>query len=94
MFNQRLVIWSCLVFLVQNAFAFPNQDVYHRDQVLQQQSPVYIPQRMEDRKFAEKPNAIKKVSFDDIAEIKNNEIGEPIGFSWSSIMCKDLNSDN
>lgn len=71
--------------LLHNSLAYPNQ-AYYEEYQAQQQNPVYIPQRAEDRKFAEKPNAIKKVTFEEIEEIKNNEIGDSVGFSWSNIL--------
>uniref|UniRef100_A0A182UY48 Uncharacterized protein n=1 Tax=Anopheles merus TaxID=30066 RepID=A0A182UY48_ANOME len=37
------------------------------------------------RKFAEKPNAIKKVALDDLDEIQTNQIQEG-GFSWSNML--------
>lgn len=39
-----------------------------------------------DRKFAEKPNALKKVALDDIDEdIQTNQISDN-GFSWSNML--------
>ena len=40
-----------------------------------------------DRKFAEKPNAMKKVALDDIDDIQTNQISEG-GFSWSNMLGK------
>lgn len=42
------------------------------------------------RKFAEKPNSIKKVALDDIDEdIQTNQINDN-GFSWSNMLGKNL----
>ncbi|XP_053679014.1 uncharacterized protein LOC128729452 isoform X2 [Anopheles nili] len=40
---------------------------------------------VEQRKFAEKPNVIKKVALDDIDEIQTNQIQDG-GFSWSNML--------
>ncbi|KZC06955.1 hypothetical protein WN55_08192 [Dufourea novaeangliae] len=43
----------------------------------------------EDRKFAEKPNAMKKVAIDDLNEVGTNQIQEGNGgssFSWSNML--------
>lgn len=63
----------------------------HHPQELQQQS-------VADRKFAEKPNALKKVSLDDIDEdIQTNQIQDNM-FSWSnmigSLMTMFFNNQN
>ncbi|XP_045774112.1 uncharacterized protein LOC123873340 isoform X2 [Maniola jurtina] len=39
----------------------------------------------EERKFAEKPNALKKVALDDLDDIQNNSISDS-GFSWSNML--------
>ncbi|XP_039757050.1 uncharacterized protein LOC120631502 isoform X2 [Pararge aegeria] len=39
----------------------------------------------EERKFAEKPNALKKVALDDLDDIQNNSISDG-GFSWSNML--------
>ncbi|XP_047028179.1 uncharacterized protein LOC124636238 isoform X2 [Helicoverpa zea] len=46
-----------------------------------------IPQQVqaEERKFAEKSNALKKVALDDIDEIQTNSISDG-GFSWSNML--------
>lgn len=41
----------------------------------------------QERKFAEKPNALKKVALDDIDEIQTNSISDG-GFSWSNLLGK------
>lgn len=56
------------------------QQQFH-PQELQQQQPAA------DRKFAEKPNALKKVSLDDIDEdVQTNQIGPDNVFSWSNML--------
>lgn len=39
----------------------------------------------QERKFAEKPNALKKVALDDLDEIQTNSISDG-GFSWSNML--------
>lgn len=56
------------------------QDIQTQDLILQQQ-PDDV-----NRKFAEKPNNIKKVALDDIDDdIQTNQIQDG-GFSWSSVL--------
>ncbi|XP_068906865.1 uncharacterized protein [Tenebrio molitor] len=46
-----------------------------------------LPAQRIDRKFAEKPNAIKKVALDDLDDIQTNQISETGGgFSWSNLL--------
>lgn len=50
-----------------------------------------VPQQEEivqERKFAEKPNALKKVALDDLDDIQTNSISD--GFSWTNFLCKYL----
>ncbi|XP_073946149.1 uncharacterized protein isoform X2 [Choristoneura fumiferana] len=42
-------------------------------------------QQAQERKFAEKPNALKKVALDDLDDIQNNSISDG-GFSWSNML--------
>ncbi|XP_076168811.1 uncharacterized protein LOC143147451 [Ptiloglossa arizonensis] len=86
-YNQYLSL--CLVALVLGqAAALPQHPQY--PQQLQQQT-------REDRKFAEKPNAMKKVGLDDLHEVGSNQIqasseidpmdgGVSNAFSWSSML--------
>lgn len=47
----------------------------------------YITSATEQRKFAEKPNALKKVALDDLDEdIQTNQISDGNGFSWTSML--------
>ncbi|EDS26809.1 conserved hypothetical protein [Culex quinquefasciatus] len=48
------------------------------------ESPYYTKPLL-NRKFAEKPNAIKKVALDDIDDIQTNQIQDG-GFSWSNML--------
>ncbi|XP_053982807.1 uncharacterized protein LOC128878544 [Hylaeus volcanicus] len=70
----------CLVLLVLGqAATLPQHPQY--PQVQQQDG--------EDRKFAEKPNAMKKVGLDDLQEVSSNQIqegGASNAFSWSSML--------
>lgn len=45
-------------------------------------------QQAQERKFAEKPNALKKVALDDLDDIQNNSISDG-GFSWSNMLGKE-----
>ncbi|XP_034114504.1 uncharacterized protein LOC132785699 isoform X2 [Drosophila nasuta] len=84
-----IVASNCLLL----TYAYPQQEVYQRQQQLSQsqsQSPVYRPESSA-RKFAVKPNASKKVALDDIEEdIDGNQIqesiGGPGGFTWSNML--------
>ncbi|XP_014469911.1 PREDICTED: uncharacterized protein LOC106741932 [Dinoponera quadriceps] len=71
----------CLIALVlgQTA-ALPQHPQYHTQQ--------YQQQVREERKFAEKPNAMKKVAIDDLEDISTNSIqeGGSSGFSWSNML--------
>ncbi|XP_076242976.1 uncharacterized protein LOC143184543 [Calliopsis andreniformis] len=77
-YNQYVSL--CLVVLVLGqAATLPQQPQY--PQQLQQQI-------REDRKFAEKPNAMKKVALDDLDDVSTNQIqeGGSTGFSWSNML--------
>ncbi|XP_031771169.1 uncharacterized protein LOC100863284 isoform X2 [Apis florea] len=53
------------------------------------QYPQQFQQQVRDeRKFAEKPNAMKKVALDDLDDISTNQIqeGSSTGFSWSNML--------
>ncbi|XP_043263501.1 uncharacterized protein LOC122403818 [Colletes gigas] len=78
-YNQYVSL--CLVALVLGqATALPQHPQYQ--QQVQQQV-------VEDRKFAEKPNAMKKVGLDDLHEVGSNHIqdgGVSNAFSWSNML--------
>ncbi|KAF7412098.1 hypothetical protein HZH66_000994 [Vespula vulgaris] len=80
-FNQRVAL--CLVALVVGqAAALPQHPQYS------QQYPQQYQQVRDERKFAEKPNAMKKVAIDDLEDISTNQIqeGSSSGFSWSNML--------
>lgn len=66
--------------LIMSTIALPQQQIAMREQS----------QRLDtnNRKFAEKPNALKKVALDDLDDdIQSNQIGDNVnGFSWSNVM--------
>ncbi|XP_043498050.1 uncharacterized protein LOC122521404 isoform X4 [Polistes fuscatus] len=81
-FNQRVAL--CLVGLViGQAAALPQHPQY-----TQQYPQQYQQQVRDERKFAEKPNAMKKVAIDDLEDISTNQIqeGSSSGFSWSNML--------
>lgn len=82
-----IVLFSCLA----STFAYPNQMIQHQKQVAEQNEqprPQYIPSTDDDRKFAEKPNALKKVALDDIDDdLQTNQLQDG-GFSWSNMLGK------
>ena len=86
--NQtKITGWSMFALLMSSCilttFAYPQQAA----QQLQQYQPQYIQQQEYDdnRKFAEKPNAVKKVALDDIDDIQTNQLQDG-GFSWSNML--------
>ncbi|XP_034193392.1 uncharacterized protein LOC117610282 isoform X1 [Osmia lignaria lignaria] len=78
-YNQYVSL--CLVALVLGqAATLPQHPQYHPQQ--------YQQQVRDERKFAEKPNAMKKVALDDLDDISTNQIqeGGSTGFSWSNML--------
>lgn len=75
----------------QVARSLPQGTEQQLDQDHQQLYPQYRPypnyqaRQDDDRKFAEKPNAMKKVALDDIDDIQTNQIHDT-GFSWSNML--------
>lgn len=68
-----------------STLAYPNQQAMESGFV-PARGPQLPTQRIE-RKFAEKPNAIKKVALDDLEETQTNQIQETGGgFSWSNLL--------
>lgn len=84
-----IVLFSCLA----STFAYPNQMIQHQQQLAEQneqQHPQYIPPTDDDRKFAEKPNALKKVALDDIDDdLQTNQIQDG-GNSWLNMLGKSF----
>ncbi|KAG7207706.1 hypothetical protein KM043_009324 [Ampulex compressa] len=73
----------CLVALVLGqAAALPQHPQYTL------QYPQQYQQVREERKFAEKPNTMKKVAVDDLDDVSTNQIqeGSGGGFSWSNML--------
>jgi hypothetical protein len=72
--NQQLIGWT-LVTLVAASYVMP---------VLSYPGLTPIP---EPRKFAEKPNALKKVAIDnDLDDVSTNQISSQEGFSWGNML--------
>ncbi|XP_021928995.1 uncharacterized protein LOC110834300 isoform X1 [Zootermopsis nevadensis] len=72
--NQQLIGWT-LVALVATSYVVP---------VMCYPGLTPIP---EPRKFAEKPNALKKVAIDnDLDDVSTNQISSQEGFSWSNML--------
>ncbi|XP_055706391.1 uncharacterized protein LOC129803676 isoform X1 [Phlebotomus papatasi] len=93
MLKTQVTGWCFFVLLAANCvFALPNQ--YRPREIVASQRLVE-PQRVSaarveeiNRKFAEKPNALKKVALDDIDDdIQTNQIQETgLGFSWTNML--------
>lgn len=92
--HRQAVGWALLVLMgcaaVPAALSLPHQA--QLQQLQQRQYPVYQqPQQhqqpqAEARKYAEKPNAMKKVPIDnDLDDIQTNQISQD-GFSWGSML--------
>lgn len=63
--------------LIMTTIALPQQQIQLQQQRLDPNN----------RKFAEKPNALKKVALDDLDDdIQTNQIDGGNGFSWSNVM--------
>ncbi|XP_052750257.1 uncharacterized protein LOC113512810 isoform X2 [Galleria mellonella] len=80
--------------MVLHTIAYPQQHLplitQATSNVRQQNHPQYysntLPQEVaQERKFAEKPNALKKVALDDLEDIQTNSISDG-GFSWSNML--------
>lgn len=88
--HRRTTGWTLFALIVSNfamnCLAYPNQHIVEAGFV-PARGPQLPAQRIE-RKFAEKPNAIKKVALDDLDDIQTNQIQETAGggFSWSNLL--------
>ncbi|XP_018355066.1 PREDICTED: uncharacterized protein LOC108756018 isoform X3 [Trachymyrmex septentrionalis] len=82
-YNQHISL--CLIALVLGQVATLPQ---HSQYTLQYPQQYQQQQVREERKFAEKPNAMKKVAIDDLEDISTNQIqeGSSSGFSWSNML--------
>ena len=103
--KQQIAGWALFTIIVSHSalmtLAAPQQPAqqiggHFTQQHHQIQPNRYIPSGVtaehqnDYRKFAEKPNSIKKVALDDIDEdIQTNQISDN-GFSWSNMLGKDL----
>lgn len=89
--HTQTVGWALFTLLVTSSIvstvSYPNQHAVEAGFV-----PVrgpQVPAQRIERKFAEKPNAIKKVALDEIDDIQTNQISESTGgggFSWSNLL--------
>lgn len=89
---RQAVGWTFLVLLSSSSListlAYPNQQVAGPSVFVPSRTPQLPSERIE-RKFAEKPNAIKKVALDNLDDINTNEIHDSTGgagFSWSNLL--------
>ncbi|XP_077282801.1 uncharacterized protein LOC143908833 isoform X4 [Temnothorax americanus] len=82
-YNQYVSV--CLIALVLGQVAALPQHPQYTQQYPQQYQQQQV---REERKFAEKPNAMKKVAIDDLEDISTNQIQESgsSGFSWSNML--------
>jgi hypothetical protein len=106
MFQPKITGWSLLTLLISSSIlttmAYPNavNNQIATQQQLRQSQPNYVPlngQLHEDtRKFAEKPNALKKVELDDIDDdLNTNQIQDSsTGFSWSNVLGSLMSGKN
>ncbi|XP_055598133.1 uncharacterized protein LOC129747803 isoform X1 [Uranotaenia lowii] len=88
MSSKKIIGWSLLSMLVCNfvlVHAYPQHQALQVSSQSHQQQPTYYTNPQLNRKFAEKPNAIKKVALDDIDDIQTNQIQDG-GFSWSNML--------
>jgi len=76
-----LIASSCII----ESLAYPN--VQYNGGFVPSRTP-QLPRERIERKFAEKPNAVKKVALDDFDDLNTNSIQESSGgsFSWSNIL--------
>lgn len=88
MSSPKAAGWTLVSILICNfvlIHAYPQHHPSHTQNQSHQQHPSYYTNPQLDRKFAEKPNAIKKVALDDIDDIQTNQIQDG-GFSWSNML--------
>ncbi|KAF5286058.1 hypothetical protein FQA39_LY16462 [Lamprigera yunnana] len=88
--HRQTIGWTLLVILTSSltisTFAYPNQQM--QNDFVPARTPQLPAERIE-RKFAEKPNAIKKVALDNVSDLETNSIEDSSsqnGFSWSNIL--------
>ncbi|XP_063625033.1 uncharacterized protein LOC134796755 isoform X5 [Cydia splendana] len=98
--SQKIAGWALLALIssstILQTIAYPqhhapliSQSTSHvrtqNPQYYSNSLPLQHEQEAQERKFAEKPNALKKVALDDIDDIQNNSISDG-GFSWSNML--------
>ncbi|XP_047998045.1 uncharacterized protein LOC125235511 isoform X4 [Leguminivora glycinivorella] len=98
--SQKIAGWALLALIssstILQTIAYPQHHaplISQSTSNVRTQNPQYysnslpLPheQQAQERKFAEKPNALKKVALDDIDDIQNNSISDG-GFSWSNML--------
>ncbi|XP_022826447.1 uncharacterized protein LOC111356377 isoform X2 [Spodoptera litura] len=97
--NQTVTGWALLALISSSAIlhtlAYPQHVPLitqatssvrtHNPQYYSNSLPAPQPEQAQERKFAEKSNALKKVALDDIDEIQTNSISDG-GFSWSNML--------
>ncbi|XP_063364905.1 uncharacterized protein LOC134653469 isoform X4 [Cydia amplana] len=101
--SQKIAGWALLALIssstILQTIAYPqhhapliSQSTSHvrtqNPQYYSNSLPLQHEQEAQERKFAEKPNALKKVALDDIDDIQNNSISDG-GFSWSNMLGKE-----
>ncbi|XP_061718116.1 uncharacterized protein LOC133525754 isoform X4 [Cydia pomonella] len=101
--SQKIAGWALLALIssstILQTIAYPQHHaplISQSTSNVRTQNPQYysnslpLPheQQVQERKFAEKPNALKKVALDDIDDIQNNSISDG-GFSWSNMLGKE-----
>ncbi|CAH0625417.1 unnamed protein product [Chrysodeixis includens] len=98
--HHKVTGWALLALIsssmILHTLAYPQQHVplisqatssvrTHNPQYYSNSLPLPQQEQAQERKFAEKPNALKKVALDDIDDIQTNSISEG-GFSWSNML--------
>jgi len=92
--NSKIAGYNMLFLLVSGAListmAYPNSQPPPGYKGVHSAVQPSINQSRGERKFAEKPNAIKKVALDDLDDVQSNDISQSGsaggGFSWSNLL--------
>ncbi|XP_053683066.1 uncharacterized protein LOC128733480 isoform X3 [Sabethes cyaneus] len=85
MVTNKTIGWTSLFCLVCHFILAQTYPQIPNSEEIQQLHPTYYTNPQINRKFAEKPNVIKKVALDDIDDIQTNQI-QDVGFSWSNML--------
>ncbi|KAI5646362.1 hypothetical protein NE865_01824 [Phthorimaea operculella] len=97
--HQKIAGWALLALIssssILHTLAYPQHHaplISQSTSNVRTQNPQYysnslpLPSQVaQERKFAEKPNALKKVALDDLDDIQTNSISDS-GFSWSNML--------